>query len=87
MLVRLSCGQIAKIEVPFLIFTNKNRSYLIQGVLDTISGGCYRSGPKRWMETANMLQLLHETCAITALSNGRMQTLFIYNCSSHTINE
>lgn len=48
--VRLSGGRDARIEMPFTIFTNRNRSYPIRGVPYNIPGVAYRSGPKGWME-------------------------------------
>ena len=50
MVVLISGGRKAKIEIPLLIFTNKNRSYLIMNLPDNQPGVAYRSGPKGWMD-------------------------------------
>ena len=55
MVVRLSGGRGARIELPFRVFTNKNRNYPIRGVPDNIPGVAYRTGPKGWMDTIFML--------------------------------
>ena len=46
MVVRISGGCDAKMEAPFMVFKNANRSYPIRGVPDDICGVSYRSGPK-----------------------------------------
>jgi hypothetical protein len=48
MMVTITGGTQARIVAPMMIFMNKNRSYPIQGVPDTISGASYRTGPKAW---------------------------------------
>ena len=56
MVVRLSGGRDARIELPFMVFTNKNRNYPIRGVPDNVASGAYRTGPKGWMDTIVMPQ-------------------------------
>ena len=55
MLLRLSGGRNARIKTPFLIFQNKERIYLIRGLPDNVPEVVYRSGPKGWMDSQNML--------------------------------
>eukprot|EP00171_Calliarthron_tuberculosum_P003820 IDg3820t1 len=43
MVVRLSGGRDARIEEPFFIFKNKDRSYPIRGVPDNVDGISYRT--------------------------------------------
>ena len=50
MVVRVSGGVNALIEIPFMIFMNKDRNYLIRGAPDDIRGVSYRSGPKGCMD-------------------------------------
>ena len=58
MVVRLSGGKDAKIQPPFMVFKNANRSYPIRSVPDNVSGVSYRSGPKGWMDTKVMPEWL-----------------------------
>ena len=46
MVFRLSGGLDAKIEPPFMVFTNKDRNYPIRGTPDDVPGVAYRTGPK-----------------------------------------
>jgi hypothetical protein len=46
MVIRISGGRRSMVEAPMLIFTNGNSNYPIMGLEDTISGVCYRTGPK-----------------------------------------
>lgn len=50
MIVRLSGGPNARIEVSMIIFKNNNRSFPIRGVEENIPGVCYMTGPKGWMD-------------------------------------
>jgi hypothetical protein len=51
MIVRITGGRQAKIETPMVLFTNKNCAYPIQGILDDVPGVCYRTGPRRWIDS------------------------------------
>lgn len=84
MVVRLSGGRDAKIECPFLVFMNKDRSYPIRGVPDCVDGVAYRSGPKGWMDRVVMPQWISERRVFNKLPNNRCRTLFVDNCSGHT---
>lgn len=87
MVVRLSGGRDAMIEAPFMVFTNKKRSYPIKGTPDNIAGVAYRSGPKGWMDTVVMTQWLSERRVIKKLPNNRRRVLFVDNCSGHNVTE
>lgn len=60
MLVRLSGGKDARIEPPLLIFKDKDRTYPIRGVPDTVPGVAYRTAPKVWMDQSIMGEWLKE---------------------------
>ncbi|BBN13568.1 hypothetical protein MPTK1_6g04680 [Marchantia polymorpha subsp. ruderalis] len=45
---------------PMIIFTNKNRSYGIQGLLDDVPGASYRTWPKGWNDMQVFPQWLSE---------------------------
>ena len=87
MMVRLSGGRDACIEPPFLVFTNKKRSYPIRGTPDDVAGVAYRTGPKGWMDTQVLSQWLSEERVIKPLDNGRRRILFVDNCSGHNETE
>lgn len=72
MLVRLSDSYSAITEADFLIFMNKNRSYPIRGTPDYIPGVSYRTGPKGWVYTNNMLEWLKEERALKSLPDGNV---------------
>lgn len=46
MVLRLSGGRNAGIEKPFMVFLNKDIKYPICGVLETVPGVAYRTGPR-----------------------------------------
>ena len=63
MMVRISGGRHATIEVPMLIFSNENRSYPIQGLVDNIPKVSYRTDPKGWMDQTILPEYFLEPCA------------------------
>ena len=80
MVVRIIGGRDAKVEAPFMVFKNANRSYPIRGVPDGICGVSYRSGPKGWMDTKFMPEWILEKKVISALPFERKRVLFVDNC-------
>lgn len=50
MMVKISGACDAQIRPPFLIFQNVASSYPILGCPDDVSGACYLTGPRGWME-------------------------------------
>ena len=46
MVLHISRGYCVTIEAPMLIFSNKNKSYLIWDLIDDIPMVSYRIGPK-----------------------------------------
>ncbi len=50
MIVRITGGKDAHVEVPMLVFINGKCSYPIQGVPDSVPGACFRSGKRGWMD-------------------------------------
>lgn len=83
MLVRVSGGRDGIIHPPFIVFTNKSRSYPIRGTPDDVPGVAYRTGPKGWIDTTVMPQWLSERRVIRPLPNGRRRILYLDNCSGH----
>lgn len=83
MMVRISGGRDARIEPPFLVFTNKDRNYPIRGVPDNVEGVSYRTGPKGWMDTLIMPLWMNERRIIQPLPNNRQRVLFVDNCNGH----
>lgn len=64
MLVRISGGINARIEPPFMIFKNKTRNYRMRNVPGSVPGVAYRTGPKEWMDSLNMIEWLQERLLI-----------------------
>lgn len=60
MLVCLSGGPHAIIELTLKIFKNKDQNYLIKGVPDNIPGIAYRMDPKGWMDNTVMKQWIRK---------------------------
>ena len=87
MVVRISGGVNALIEIPFIIFMNKDRNYPIRGVPDDIPGVPYRSGPKGWMNRTVFPQWLNKKRIIQPLPSGRQRLLYLDNCSGHAYTE
>ena len=87
MMVLISGGPEARVEVPMLVFKNPSRSYPIRGIPDNIPGVCYRSSPKAWMDRPVWSEWLQEPRVMKALPNGRIRKLFVDNCSSHITDE
>lgn len=89
MMVRITGGSRARIEVPFLIFRNAGRSHPIRGVPDIVPGVCYRSSPKGWMDGVNFAEWLREKRATGSRNCGAqtLRHLFVDNCSGHVENE
>lgn len=83
MMVRIRGESNAKIETPYMIFVNEERSYPIRGVSDNVPYVCYRTGPKGWMGTSILLQYLAEPREIRQLFCGRKRTIFVDNCSQN----
>ena len=70
-----------------LIFQNASFSYPIRGVPDNISGVCYRSSRKGWMDYQKWKEWLTEPRALKKLPQGRIRTLFVDNCPSHVLDD
>ncbi|KAL0222107.1 hypothetical protein RCL1_001961 [Eukaryota sp. TZLM3-RCL] len=51
MIVKITGGANAKVDVPMLVFMNKNSSYLIRGTPDVVEGATYRSAPKGFVNS------------------------------------
>ena len=50
LIVRILGGRHSIIKTPMIIFTNKNMSYPIWGLIDNVHGVTYRYSPKGWMD-------------------------------------
>ena len=48
--MRISGGKHAKIELPMLVFKNSKHKHPILGFIDDVTGVCYRTAPKGWMD-------------------------------------
>ncbi len=79
--VRLSGGRDARIEPPFMIFRNKDRSYRKRGTPDNIRGVLYRTGPKGWIDSKVAPEWLRERRVIRFLLGDRAFVLYLGNCS------
>lgn len=82
MIVRITGGEHALIEVPFMVFTNKNRSYPIRGVPDNIPGVCYRSSPKGFVDMKLFAEYFNEPRAQRCRHYAE-RTIFLDNYSGH----
>ena len=51
MMVCITGGKHALVEIIMLIFQNAKHSHPIRGVPDNVPGVCYRSSPKDWMDS------------------------------------
>lgn len=61
MVVKVTGEAHAKIETPFFIFQNATSSYPIRGVLDNVSGVCYRSAKKGFMIGELLIEYYRES--------------------------
>lgn len=86
MMVRISGGPAAIVEVPFIVFKDENRSYPIKGVPDNVPGVCYRSQPKGWMDAIVFSEWLQEPRAI-AKKVDRGRELFVDLCGGHIVGD
>lgn len=55
MMVCLTDGLCARIEITLLAFTKNDCKYIIKDVQDDGNGAVYRTGSKRWMGTRVIL--------------------------------
>ena len=85
MVVRISGGRRATIEAPMLIFSNENRSYPIRGLLDNIHWVSYRTCPKGWIDQTILPKYFLESCAYQADLHHCMKTIWLDNCSGHSM--
>lgn len=76
-----------QIEPRFLICENENRSYLIRDIPDNVPSVLYRTRPKGWIDSVDMLEWLQEPRLIEAHPHQRMRDLYIDNCSGQNLNE
>lgn len=83
LMVRVTGGVDAKIYASLMIFSNKDRSYPIRGLVDDVPGVCYRTGPKGWMDHQVFVQWLEEKRANPPDKYGRRKVIFMDNCSGH----
>lgn len=83
MMIRITGGVSSHIEAPKIIFMNKNRSYLIQGLSDDVLGASYRTGPKGWNDMQDIPQWLSEPRSFQPDRFGRQKLLFLDNCGDH----
>ena len=60
MLFRLRGGTDAKLEAPFIIFTNRDSNYPMKNLPDNIDGVSYRTQPRGWMDNNTFLKWLQE---------------------------
>ena len=83
LMVRVTGGVDAKIYASLMIFSNKDRSYPIRGLVDDVPGVCYRTGSKGWMDHQVFVQWLEEKRANPPDKYGRRKVIFMDNCSGH----
>lgn len=87
MVVLISGGPASSIRPPMMIFQNENRSYPIRGLPDDVPGVSYRTGPKGWMDRTVLVQWLRERRAISSLPENQKMTIFMDNCTGHTVTD
>ena len=85
MVIRISRRHRSMIEAPMLIFTNSGSNYPIRGLEDNISGVCYRTGPKGWMDQALFAKFFVDPQAFHFDIHGRQKLVWVDNCTSHNI--
>lgn len=77
MLLRVSGGKDAKIETPFMILEDAERSYPLVGIPDDVDNCAYRTAPQGWIDETVAIQYFLEKRAVSCLPCGRQRTLFI----------
>ena len=87
MVVGISGGVNALIEISFMIFMNKDRNYPIRRVPADIPGVSYRSGPKGRIDKTVFPQWHNEKRFIQPLPNGHQRLLYLDNCSGNAYTE
>ena len=85
MVLCISGGRRATIEAPMLIFSNENRSYPIQGLIDDISRVSYRTGPKGWMDQTIFLEYFLEPRAYQVNLHYRQKIIWLDKYSGHAL--
>ncbi len=83
MMVRITGGKDAHVEVPMLVFINEKCSYPIQGVPDSVPGACYRSGKRGWMDKRVFSEWQSEPRAIRKYPGGLKRILYVDNANGH----
>lgn len=60
MVVKVTGGVRGMIGIPFLIFQNASCSYPIRGVVDDVSGVCYRTAKKGFLTSTLLAEYYKE---------------------------
>ncbi len=79
-MVRITGRKYARVEVPMLFFIKEKCSYLIQGVPDSVSGACYRSRKRGWMDKRVFSEWLSEPRAIRKYPGGFKRIFMCRQC-------
>ena len=85
MVIRISGGRQSMIEAPMLIFTNSSSNYPIRGLEDNISGVCYRTGSKGWMDQALFVEFFADPRAFQGDIHRRRKLIWVDNYIGHNI--
>ena len=83
MMVWISGGCNARVEVLMLVFRNSNSSCPIRGVADNVSGVSYRSASNGSMDRRVFENWRKEPKAMRRLLNGKKRIIFVNKCSGH----
>lgn len=83
MIMQIPEGSAAAFQTCVLILMFPSRLYSLRGVPDTVSGVCYRSLQKAWMDPTFWNAWLNERLAVGSLPDGECRVLYFNNCSSH----
>ncbi len=82
-MVRITGGEDAHIEVSMLVFINDKCSYPIHGIPDNVPGACYRTGKRGWIDKRVFAEWLSEPRAIRKLTGRLTRVLFVDNANGH----
>lgn len=84
MVVRITGGPLARIEVPMIIFQNDNCSYPIRGLEDAVPGVAYRTARKGFMTSVVWKQWLSEPIVQSTRNQGnRTRVIWCDNYGGH----
>lgn len=87
MMVRISGGPEAVLQISMMIFKNKDSNYPIRFLQYNVPAVCFRAVPKGWMSKLTMLKWVSENRTLPKLPDRRRRVLFMGNWISHGMME